>query len=110
MRTDLSYEEQRELGRAQYAKASPRERRYKICSALNMTCLSIEMERLERVGVAPEITKRWKRRAQTLLNDILDVSDIRDEKGVSKNLPTVEKRMQQQADMLKAYAESTDET
>ena len=70
------YEEQRR----EYAKASPRERRYAICTkGIDMTCLSIELERLERlgrVGVRKSLTDRWHDQALELLNEILSVSDV----------------------------------
>ena len=68
-------EEKREEDRRQHAKASPRRRRYDICTALNMTKLSVELSRLERLGVDSRITGEWKRQGQQLLNEILKVSD-----------------------------------
>ncbi len=70
-----SYEELLEGNRKQYAKASSGARRYDICMALNMTKLSIELERLERLGVDKRVIARWKDRGRHLLQDILDVSD-----------------------------------
>ncbi len=54
---------------------SPRRRRYDICTALDMTKIGIQFERLERLGVSRIHTQRWHDRAMHLLNDILDVSD-----------------------------------
>ncbi|KKK69590.1 hypothetical protein LCGC14_2932510 [marine sediment metagenome] len=71
----MTYEERYEEGRIQHATASSGSRRYSICMALNMTKLSIELERLERLGVDPEVTARWKDRGRHLLTDILQVSD-----------------------------------
>ena len=70
-----TYEGRYEEGRRQHATASSGSRRYDICMALNMTKLSIELERLERLGVDPEVTARWKDRGRHLLTDILQVSD-----------------------------------
>ena len=70
-----SYEDRIEEDRRQYAKAPPGARRYDICTALNMTKLSIELERLERLGVDRRVIARWKDRGKHLLQDILDVSD-----------------------------------
>ena len=70
-----SYEKQLEAHRREYAEASPRSRRYDICMALNMTRLSIELERLERLGVDKRVIARWKDRGKHLLDDILYVSD-----------------------------------
>ncbi len=75
MRTSITFEERLEEQRSQYAKASPGTRRYDICTALNMTKLSIELERLERLGVDKRVIVRWKDRGRHLLDDILDVSD-----------------------------------
>lgn len=80
-----------------YAQETPRARRYAICTkGINMTCLGIELERLERVGVAKEITRRWHDRALMLLQDILDAADGLD--GEPKNLPVVERRLQERAE------------
>ena len=70
-----SYEKRLEEYRSQYAKASAGSRRYKICMALDMTKLTIELERLERLGVDKRVIARWKDRGRHLLQDILDVSD-----------------------------------
>ena len=72
---ETTYEERYEENRREHAKASPHRRRYDICTALDMIKLSIELERLERLGVDKRITSRWKDRAKHLLSDILDVSD-----------------------------------
>jgi hypothetical protein len=56
-------------------KASPRRRRYDICNALNLTKLSIELKRLERVGASKTMTTSWNGRARALLDDILRFSD-----------------------------------
>lgn len=61
--------------RKKYAKESRGQRRYDICTALNMTKLSIELERLERLGVSRKILKRWKIRGTMLLDEILETSD-----------------------------------
>ena len=71
----MSYEERYEEGRREHARASSDTRRYDICMALNMTKLSIELERLERLGVDPKITARWQDRGGHLLAEILGVSD-----------------------------------
>ncbi len=71
----MSYEERYEEGRREHARASSGRRRYDICMALNMTKLSIELERLERLGVDPKITARWQDRGGHLLAEILGVSD-----------------------------------
>lgn len=55
--------------------SNARIRRYDICMSLNMTNLSIELERLERLGISKNILARWKDRGKHLLDDILDVSD-----------------------------------
>ena len=68
-------EEKYEEGRREHAKASSGARRYDICTALDMTKLSIELERLERLGVDPRVTARWKDRGRYLLDEILEVSD-----------------------------------
>ncbi len=73
--TSEEYEKRYEEGRRQHAKDSPRKRRYDICQAINPTKLSIELDRLERLGVDKKITDRWKDRGMHLLQDILDVSD-----------------------------------
>lgn len=70
-----SYQEKYEEGRRQHAKASSGTRRYDICTALDMTKLSIELERLERLGVAPKWIARWKNRGRDLLDEILEASD-----------------------------------
>ncbi len=70
-----SYKEQYEEGRKQHAKATPRRRHYDICRSLDMIKLSIELERLERLGVDKRVIARWKDRGMHLLQDILDVSD-----------------------------------
>jgi hypothetical protein len=64
-----------EEGRREHAKASRCTRRYDICMALNMTKLSVECERLERLGVNPKVTARWKDRGRHLLDEMLEVSD-----------------------------------
>jgi hypothetical protein len=64
-----------EEGRIVHAKADSRTRRYDICMALNMTKLSIELERLERLGVPKRTLARWKDRGRHLLDEILEVSD-----------------------------------
>ncbi len=75
-RTEVTtYEEKIEKGRIEYAKATSGARRYAICTALDMTKLSIELERLERLGVSKKVTKRWKDRGRYLLDEILEVSD-----------------------------------
>ncbi len=71
----VTHKERYEEGRRQHAKASSGARRYDICMALNMTKLSIEVERLERLGVDPRVTARWKDRGKHLLDEILEVSD-----------------------------------
>ncbi len=71
----MTPEEKHEEGRRQYAKESSDSRRYGICLALNMTKLSIELERLERLGVDPKVAARWKDRGRHLLDEILEVSD-----------------------------------
>lgn len=71
----MTREEKYEEGRRQHAKASSGARRYDICMALNMIKLSIEVERLERLGVDPRVTARWKDRGKHLLDEILEVSD-----------------------------------
>ena len=70
-----SYEERYEEGRREHAKATPGARRYDICMSLDMIKLSIELERLERLGVDPRVTERWKARGKYLLDEILEVSD-----------------------------------
>ncbi len=90
MGDEPTYKERYEAARAEYAKATPRRRRYDICQALNLTRFSIELERLERVGVAKEVTERWKQRALNLLQDVLDVADIPDD--LPKNPHAVERR------------------
>jgi hypothetical protein len=65
-----------EAGRVEYAKANPKERRYAICTkAINMTCLSIELERLRRVGVPQTVIDQWHKRTHDLLTEILSYSD-----------------------------------
>ena len=71
----MSYEERYEEGRREHARASSGSRRFDICMALNLTKLSIEVERLERLGVDPKVTARWKDRGRHLLDEILEVSD-----------------------------------
>ena len=71
-----SYEERIEEKRREYAKESPRARRYAICQGINMTKLSIELERLDRVGVFKSLTTRWHDQALELLHEILSVSDV----------------------------------
>ena len=71
----MTYKERYEEGRRQHAKASSGARRYDICMALDMTKLSIELERLERLGIDPRVTARWKDRGKHLLDEILEVSD-----------------------------------
>ena len=53
---------------------SVRSRRYDICRALSMTCLSIELHKLERLGMDKRVIARWYARATHLLDDILDGS------------------------------------
>ncbi len=73
MTPEQAIEEQR----SEYAKESPRARRYAICTkGIDMTCLSIELERLERVGVRKSLTDRWHAQAMELLDEILSVSDV----------------------------------
>jgi hypothetical protein len=43
--------------------------------ALNMIKLTIECERLERLGVSKKVTARWKDRGRHLLDEMLEVSD-----------------------------------
>lgn len=74
---ELTPEEKLEKQRRGYAQESPRARRYAICTrAINMTCLSIELERLERVGVRRSMIDRWDKQAMELLKEILSVSDV----------------------------------
>ena len=68
--------EQRQEQRQEYAEESPRMRRYAICQGINMTRLSIELERLDRVGVRKSLTDRWHDQAMELLDEILSVSDV----------------------------------
>ena len=58
-----------------YDKASPRARRYAICTSLSMTRLSIELSRLKRLGVPKKVLDRWMNRGTMLLDEILEVSD-----------------------------------
>ena len=70
-------EQRIEEQKAEYAKESAGSRRYAICTkAIDMTCLSIELERLERVGVRKSLTDRWNAQAMELLQEILSVSDV----------------------------------
>ena len=71
----MTAEEKHEEGRRQYAQESSGSRRYGICMALNMIKFSIELERLERLGVDPKVITRWKDRGSHLLDEILEVSD-----------------------------------
>ncbi len=72
-----TYEERLEEQRSEYAKESPGARRYAICTkGINMTSLSIELERLERVGVGKSLIIRWHDQAMELLDEILSVSDV----------------------------------
>ena len=75
MAKPTGYEVALEKVRRQYADESPRKRRYDICKSLNMTKLSIELERLERLGVPKKVIDRWKKRGTMLLDEILEVSD-----------------------------------
>jgi hypothetical protein len=70
-----NYAERYEEGRRVHAQADSGTRRYDICMALNMTKLSIECERLERLGVSPRVIRRWEERGMYLLEEILEVSD-----------------------------------
>lgn len=58
---------------------SPRRRRYNLCNALDLTKLSIELQKLEELGVNKQVIARWRDRARYLLRDILDVSDSLDD-------------------------------
>ncbi len=69
------YEKALEETRRQYARATPRARRYAICMSLNMTKLSVEFNRLKRLGVPAKVLDRWKARSRMLLDEILEVSD-----------------------------------
>ncbi len=71
----MTYEEKLEEHRKQYAEASSRQRHYEICMSLNMVKLSIELERLERLGVPKKVLDRWKDRGRMLLDEILETSD-----------------------------------
>ncbi len=66
-------EERLEERRKRYAEEC--KRRYYICRALDMTKLSIELEKLERLGAPKKTIARWKDRARHLLDEILEVSD-----------------------------------
>ncbi len=73
----MTPEQRAEEQRREYAKQSPRERHYAICTkGIDMTGLSIELERLERVGVRKSLTNRWHDQAMELLLEILSVSDV----------------------------------
>ena len=53
-----------------------RRRHYDICThAIDPLGLSIQLEKLEKLGVSEKVTKRWKDIAIAVLHDILDVSD-----------------------------------
>ena len=74
---DMTPERRAEEQKREYAKESPGARRYAICTkGIDMTCLSIELERLERVGVRTSMTTRWHDQALELLKEILSVSDV----------------------------------
>jgi hypothetical protein len=79
--SDQAYEEHRRL----YAKASPQGRRYCISRALDLTKLSVELERLERIGVPKRIIARCRVRADHLLKDILDVSDHKYKRSIEES-------------------------
>lgn len=74
MMTNAEYEEWIKETRKKHAQEEHGARQYAICMALDMTRLSIELERLEMLGIPAEITKRWHDRANILLHDILDAS------------------------------------
>lgn len=54
---------------------SRRTRHYNLCMAINLTSLSVELRKLEHLGVEPRILSRLKDRAGLLLDDVLDLSD-----------------------------------
>ena len=55
-------------------KATRRRRHFDICQALNMTNLSIELNRLEELGVPHNVIRRWRNRSRFLLDEILERS------------------------------------
>lgn len=75
MKDEMTDDSRYEESRKRHAQASSGRRRYDICTALNMTKLSIELERLERLGVPKETIRRWKARGKMLLDEILEISD-----------------------------------
>lgn len=67
---------QNELKQSFSVGVDARRRHYDICThAIDPLGLSIQLERLEKLGVSKKVTKRWKDIAMAVLHDMLDVSD-----------------------------------
>ncbi len=67
---------QNEMQQSLSVDVDARRRHYDICThAIDPLGLSIQLERLEKLGVSAKITKRWKDIASAVLHDMLDVSD-----------------------------------